>query len=70
MDTTDPDAGLDSSPTPKPVPHTWATSDGFVPRVFVRPALRFMHLEAAGGVVMLISAVIALVWANSPVQGG
>ena len=40
-----------------------------MPRVFVRPALRFMHLEAAGGVVMLVAAVVALVWANSPVQG-
>ena len=40
---------------PRPVPHTWSGSDRFVPRVFVRPAQRFMHAEAAGGVVMLIS---------------
>ena len=70
MDTTDTETGHELQSDPEPVPHTWAGSDGFVPRVFVRPALRFMHLEAAGGVVMLVAAVIALVWANSPLQGG
>jgi NhaA family Na+:H+ antiporter len=68
MDATD--AAPEKPPAPKPVPHTWVESDGFVPRVFVRPALRFMHLEAAGGVVMLGAAVVALLWANSPFQGG
>jgi NhaA family Na+:H+ antiporter len=29
-----------------------------------------MHFEAAGGVVMLGAAVVAIVWANSPWQGG
>ena len=27
---------------------------------------RFLHVEAAGGVVLLLAAVVALVWANSP----
>jgi NhaA family Na+:H+ antiporter len=63
-------ADQDRPDAPTRVPHTWASSEGFVPRVFVRPAVRFMHLEAAGGVVMLATAVVALLWANSPWQAG
>jgi len=44
---------------------TWAVSDRFVPRVFVRPVLRFMQIEAASGIVMLLAAVVAVAWANS-----
>ncbi|HVG97035.1 MAG TPA: Na+/H+ antiporter NhaA [Chloroflexota bacterium] len=32
----------------------------------VRPFREFVHLEAAGGVVLLAAAALALVWANSP----
>jgi NhaA family Na+:H+ antiporter len=32
----------------------------------VRPVQRFIRTEAAGGIVLLINAVIALVWVNSP----
>jgi NhaA family Na+:H+ antiporter len=45
---------------------TWIHSDRPVPRRFVRPALRFTRIEAAGGVIMLAAAVIALIWANGP----
>jgi NhaA family Na+:H+ antiporter len=45
---------------------TWRDSERFVPRTFVQPVLRFMELEAASGVVMVVAAVGALVWANSP----
>ena len=45
---------------------TWRDSDRFVPRAFVRPALRFTRVEAAGGLVMLVAALAALAWANSP----
>ncbi|MDX1509723.1 MAG: Na+/H+ antiporter NhaA [Nitriliruptorales bacterium] len=54
-----------SGETPS-LPPTWVGSDRPVPRVFVQPVLRFMRLEASGGVVMLIAAVIAIAWANSP----
>ncbi len=37
-----------------------------MPRAFVQPALRFMQVEAASGAVMLVAAVVAIVWANSP----
>ncbi|HMQ25354.1 MAG TPA: Na+/H+ antiporter NhaA, partial [Acidimicrobiales bacterium] len=50
----------------KPVTRSWSESDRFVPRTFVRPAQRFMDQEAAGGIVMLVAAVVAIVWANSP----
>ena len=42
-------------------------SDRIIPRAFVRPALRFTQIEASSGVVLLLAAVIALVWANSAV---
>src|SRR5680860_217224 len=50
---------------PEPVRHSWSESERFVPRAFVSPLLRFMAMEASGGIVMLLAAVVALVWANS-----
>nr|WP_246357264.1 Na+/H+ antiporter NhaA [Pyxidicoccus fallax] len=32
----------------------------------VRPIQRFFHLEAASGILLLVAAAVALVWANSP----
>ena len=52
------------------VRRSWRDSDRFVPRAFVRPALRFSRVEAAGGLVMLAAAGVALLWANSPWQRG
>ena len=56
-------AAAAASPRLRP---TWRDSDRFVPRAFVRPALRFTQVEAAGGLVMLAAAIVALLWANSP----
>jgi NhaA family Na+:H+ antiporter len=50
--------------------HTWIHSDRFVPQRFVAPVRRFMDLEAASGIVMLLAAVAAIVWANSAFHGG
>ena len=50
----------------EPRHRTWATSERFVPKTFVRPFLRFTQIEAASGIVLLIAAVAALIWANSP----
>jgi NhaA family Na+:H+ antiporter len=36
--------------------------------VVLRPLVDFLHTEAAGGVVLLVAAAVALVWANSPFQ--
>ena len=44
---------------------TWATSERFVPKRFVAPFVRFTRIEAASGVVLLVAAVVAMVWANS-----
>ena len=45
---------------------TWLYSERPLPARFVRPVLRFTRIEAAGGVVMLAAAIIALIWANTP----
>lgn len=44
----------------------YAASDRRIPRTIIQPAQRFAAVEAAGGIVMLVGAVVALVWANSP----
>src|SRR5262245_11563855 len=45
---------------------TWLGSDRRLARAVGRPVARFLRVEAAGGVVLLAAAVVALVWANSP----
>jgi len=45
---------------------TWATSDRFIPRSFVRPFVRFSQIEASSGTLLLAAAIIALIWANGP----
>lgn len=49
-----------------PIRHVWSESDRYVPRNVVQPVQRLLRHEAAGGVVMLVAAVVAIVWANSP----
>ncbi len=44
---------------------TWATSERFVPKRFVAPFVRFTRIEAASGLVLLLAAIVAIVWANS-----
>ena len=44
---------------------TWATSERLVPRRFVRPFVRFTQIEASSGIVLLLAAIAAVVWANS-----
>ena len=54
--------GVDDNRLPLP----WLHSDRFLPRRFLRPVLRFTAVEAAGGIVLLVAAVAALIWANLP----
>nr|MBA3606640.1 Na+/H+ antiporter NhaA [Acidimicrobiia bacterium] len=35
-----------------------------------QPIVRFLHIEAAGGILLVLATVAALVWANSPWQAG
>jgi len=44
----------------------WSRSERRVPRVVLQPLQSFLATEAAGGVLLLIAAAVALVWANSP----
>ena len=48
------------------VHRTWIQSERLIPRRFIRPIQSFMDIEAASGVVLLIAAITALWWANSP----
>jgi NhaA family Na+:H+ antiporter len=43
-------------------------SDGRLARA-AQPVVRFLRVETAGGVLLVLSAVAALVWANSPWRG-
>jgi Na+:H+ antiporter, NhaA family len=49
-----------------PLKDPWSASDRYVPRTVVQPLQRVLAHEAAGGVVMLMAAAVAIVWANSP----
>jgi NhaA family Na+:H+ antiporter len=45
---------------------TWLRSDRLLARRLGQPIARFLHVEAAGGILLLAAAVAAIVWANSP----
>ena len=55
-----------TSRVPETLKRPYSASDRRIPRTFIQPAQRFAALETAGGIVMLVGAVIALLWANSP----
>jgi len=38
----------------------------FVRERFIRPVAEFANTEASGGIVLLIAAIVAMIWANSP----
>ena len=59
----------DHSDAPEASPLTWIGSNRRLARRIGRPVVRFLRIEAASGVVMLVAAVVALVWANSPWRG-
>lgn len=44
---------------------TWMGSDRLLARNLARPVARFLRIEAAAGVLLLIGALVAVVWANS-----
>jgi Na+:H+ antiporter, NhaA family len=46
----------------------WFRSDRPVPRRVLRPLQSFLETEAASGILLLVAAAAALVWANSPWQ--
>jgi NhaA family Na+:H+ antiporter len=50
----------------EPSPLTWIGSERRLARRVGRPVRRFMQVEAAGGLVLILATIAALVWANSP----
>ena len=44
----------------------WSRSERPIPRLLLRPLRRFLEVEAASGVLLLLAAAVALIWANSP----
>ena len=55
--------------TPGPGPAirpTWAQSNRAVPRRVVRPLQEFLESSTSGGILLVAAAVVALIWANSP----
>ncbi len=54
--------------TPRPAVR-WGDSAAFVPTRVVRPLQRLLGEQTAGGIVMLVAAVLAIGWANSPWHG-
>ena len=47
-------------------PMTWLGGDRRLARRVGRPVRNFLRIEAAGGILLLVATVVALVWANSP----
>ena len=52
-----------TSPT-RPTLPTWLASDRPMARTVGRPMQRFLHVEASGGLVLLLATAAALIWAN------
>lgn len=46
--------------------HTWLGSDRPLARSVGRPMMRFLGIEAAGGILLIVATMVALFWANSP----
>jgi NhaA family Na+:H+ antiporter len=55
----------DLAPPPPHAPEAWPAARRLAERV-LRPVESFLHVQAASGIVLLLSAVLALAWANSP----
>lgn len=47
-------------------PLTWLGGDRRLARRVGRPVRNFLRIEAAGGILLLVATITALVWANSP----
>ena len=58
---------LDSRPNTKPPPGAWEPAQKAA-RALVRPLESFMKVQAASGILLLVMAVLAMAWANSPWQ--
>jgi NhaA family Na+:H+ antiporter len=62
---------MSTTATPEPSPRDASPPGAWEPllrivRLAGRPLERFLRIEAASGILLLVSAAVALVWANSP----
>ena len=48
----------------------WSRSQGAIARRVVQPLQSFLEAEAASAVLLVVAAVVAIVWANSPWRAG
>jgi len=55
-----------NTPIPDLPKWTWLGGEGRLARRVGKPVRRFLHVEAAGGILLLVATMVALVWANSP----
>ena len=51
---------------PKSLPPEASSRAHRLGRMVARPVERFLHVEASSGILLLVAAVVALAWANSP----
>ncbi|UQA57976.1 Na+/H+ antiporter NhaA [Polyangium aurulentum] len=56
---------MSPDPRPSPPPGTWLPARRLAESI-VRPLERFLHVQAASGLLLLAAAALALAWANSP----
>ncbi|HLV21191.1 MAG TPA: Na+/H+ antiporter NhaA [Polyangiaceae bacterium] len=64
----DPTPATPSDPYAALPPEAWAPAHRAAQQLILRPLERFMHVQAASGLVLMIMAVVAMIWANSPFQ--
>ena len=55
-----------NTPIPDLTKWTWLGGEGRLARRVGKPVRRFLHVEAAGGILLLVATMVALIWANSP----
>ena len=53
------------TPIPDLPKWTWLGGEGRLAQRFGKPGPRFLHVEASSGILLLVAAVFALIWANS-----
>ena len=53
------------TPIPDLPKWTWLGGEGRLAQRFGNPVQRFLHVEASSGILLLVAAVFALIWANS-----
>lgn len=59
-----------NTPIPDLPKWTFLGGDGRLAQRIGKPVQRFLHVEASSGILLLLAAIVALIWANSPWADG